>query len=81
MKAEHVFTQVNNLATHAWVTGTGLPLVLVPGLGCASWMYRELAEQLICQRTVYLYDPSGHGLSAAGRNYPSSIYHLTSHLA
>lgn len=81
MKAEHVYTLVEGLPTHAWVAGTGPPLVLVPGLGCASWMYRELAEKLMHRRTVYLYDPPGHGFSAARKRYPSSIYHLTSHLA
>ena len=78
---EHVYTEVNALPTYAWVAGDGPPLVVVPGLGCASWMYLELAKKLTGQRTVYLYDPPGHGLSKAGKNYPSSIYHLTDHLA
>lgn len=81
VKGEHSYTQVNSLVTHAWIAGTGPPLVVVPGLGCASWMYRQLATRLMYRRTVYLYDPPGHGLSEAGNTYPSSIYHLTDHLA
>lgn len=81
MKGERVYTQVHDLRTHAWVAGQGPPVVIVPGLGCASWMYHRLALSLMRQRTVYLYDPPGHGFSEAGEKYPSSIYHLTSHLA
>ncbi len=81
MKGAHLYTQVNNLSTHAWVVGNGPPLVLVPGLGCAFWMYLEFAQRISHGRTVYVYDPPGHGYSAAGKRYPASIYHLTDHLA
>lgn len=76
-----VFVQVYGLRTHALVLGQGKPLVLVPGLGCASWMYLRLARHLAKERTVYIYDPPGHGYSEGTWNYPTSIAHLTQHLA
>ncbi|WP_135227652.1 alpha/beta fold hydrolase [Deinococcus fonticola] len=75
------FTEVNGLRTHALVGGAGDPLVIVPGLGCASWMYTRLAGQLAQERTVYVYDPPGHGWSAGTWAYPTRIEHLTAHLA
>lgn len=72
---------VNGLSTHAWVRGQGQPVVIVPGLGCASWMYARLARELACERRVFVYDPPGHGYSEGARQYPVCISHLTDHLA
>ncbi|MEW6422206.1 MAG: hypothetical protein AB1511_10860 [Deinococcota bacterium] len=44
---------MNGLLTHARVRGAGPPLVLVPGLGCASWMYAAVSRQLASACTVY----------------------------
>lgn len=76
------YTKVNGLWTHAWVRGQGRPLVLVPGLGCASWMYVRVSRELARERRVYVYDPPGHGYSEGGAaDYPRSISDLTDHLA
>lgn len=75
------FTVVNGLRTHALVGGTGEVLVIVPGLGCASWMYTRLARELARERTVYVYDPPGHGWSEGTWSYPARIHDLTDHLA
>lgn len=72
---------VNGLSTHAWVRGQGQPVVIVPGLGCASWMYARLARELARERRVFAYDPPGHGYSEGARHYPVCISHLTDHLA
>lgn len=76
-----LFTTVRGLRTHAWVRGSGPPLVLVPGLGCASWMYTRVARELAVARTVYVYDPPGHGHSAGRRDEPPDIAGLSDHLA
>lgn len=56
--------------------------MLVPGLGCASWMYTRIGRELARgQRTVYLYDPPGHGHSEGRRGFPACIEDLTDHLA
>lgn len=73
--------QVRGLRTHALVLGRGKPLVVVPGLACASWMYLRLARLLARERTVYLYDPPGHGFSEGTWGYPTSIGELIAHLA
>ncbi|MDB5045530.1 MAG: alpha/beta hydrolase [Deinococcus sp.] len=78
---ESHFTRVNGLQTHAWVRGNGPPLVLVPGLGCASWMYVRVSRELARERTDYVYDPPGHGFSQRRRDYPRTIEDLTDHLA
>lgn len=78
---QSTFVVVNGLRTHALVGGQGEPLVIVPGLGCASWMYVRLAEALAHERTVYLYDPPGHGWSEGTWRYPARIHDLTDHLA
>lgn len=75
------FVRVGGLRTHAWVRGKGPPLVLVPGLGCASWMYVRVSRVLAQQRTVYLYDPPGHGRSQGRPGFPRAIEDLTDHLA
>lgn len=72
---------VRGLRTHARVFGRGAPLVIVPGLGCASWMYSRLARELAPDRQVYCYDPPAHGLSEGLTNYPVRIRQLTEHLA
>lgn len=72
---------VNGLLTHAWMRGEGRPLVIVPGLGCASWMYARLARELARKRRVFVYDPPGHGASEGRRDFPVCISHLTDHLA
>ncbi|PNY79989.1 alpha/beta fold hydrolase [Deinococcus koreensis] len=76
-----LFLQVRGLQTHAWVRGEGRPLVIVPGLGCASWMYVRVARELARERRVYVYDPPGHGHSEGSRAYPATIEDLTDHLA
>ena len=75
------YTVVRGLRTHAWVRGDGPPLVIVPGLGCASWMYVRLARELSRTRRVYVYDPPGHGDSEGTSEYPRTICDLTDHLA
>lgn len=75
------FTQVGGLRTHAYVRGKGEPLVIVPGLGCASWMYLRLARELGKKRRVYVYDPPGHGYSEGRWDYPLHIEQLSDHLA
>lgn len=72
---------MHGLRTHAWVRGSGPPLVLVPGLGCASWMYVRVSRELARNRTVYVYDPPGHGHSEGMRRLPVCIEQLTDHLA
>ncbi|WP_295819884.1 alpha/beta hydrolase [uncultured Deinococcus sp.] len=76
-----LFLDVHGLRTHAWVRGQGRPLVIVPGLGCASWMYVRVARELAAHRTVYVYDPPGHGYSEGTWAFPVCIQHLTDHLA
>lgn len=79
---EAQFTTVRGLRTHAWVQGSGPPVVIVPGLGCASWMYSRVARELARKRTVYAYDPPGHGLSRGhGLGTRTTIPDLTDHLA
>ncbi|WP_241191373.1 alpha/beta fold hydrolase [Deinococcus psychrotolerans] len=58
-----------------------MTIVIVPGLGCASWMYLRLARLLAQHHTVWLYDPPGHGLSRGHRNDPVITEQLTDHLA
>jgi pimeloyl-ACP methyl ester carboxylesterase len=59
----------------------GQPIVIVPGLGCASWMYSRLARQLAAERTVWVYDHPGMGLSKGHRPGPARIEELTNDLA
>ncbi|GGM07075.1 alpha/beta fold hydrolase [Deinococcus aerophilus] len=75
------YTPVYGLRTHARVYGHGGPLVIVPGLGCASWMYVRLARELAKGRTVYAYDPPGHGHSEGRPEWPVCLEDLTDHLA
>ncbi len=81
MSGQSQFTRVNGLQTHAYVRGEGPPLVIVPGLGCASWMYQRVARELARQRRVYVYDPPGHGYSEGTHNDPVQIEQLSDHLA
>lgn len=75
--------RVAGLLTHARVVGQGTPLVVVPGLGCASWMYRRLARVLAPHCQLHLYDHPGMGLSAGSWFSPRAqqIPELTDHLA
>lgn len=57
------------------------PIVIVPGLGCAAWMYGRLARRLAAERTVWVYDHPGMGFSQARLRDPVRIEHLTDHLA
>lgn len=75
------FTRVRGLMTHAWVRGEGEPLVIVPGLGCASWMYLRVSRELARERRVYVYDPPGQGYSEGRWDYPTGIGELSDHLA
>ncbi|WP_102125398.1 alpha/beta fold hydrolase [Deinococcus planocerae] len=81
MKARAHLTRVHGLRTHARVRGEGPPLVIVPGLGCASWMYARVSRALARERTVYAYDPPGHGLSQGRPDFPARLEDLTGHLA
>ncbi len=78
-----VFCTLAGLRTHARVYGKehSEHIVIVPGLGCASWMYRRLARTLARWRRVWVYDPPGHGFSAGRLDYPVRIEQLTDHLA
>ncbi|WP_161882122.1 alpha/beta fold hydrolase [Deinococcus alpinitundrae] len=77
------FSTVRRLRTHARVYGAAHPegVIIVPGLGCASWMYRRLARTLSRWRKVWVYDPPAHGFSAGRLMYPARIEQLTDHLA
>ncbi|AWN24551.1 alpha/beta hydrolase [Deinococcus irradiatisoli] len=77
------FSMIRGLRTHARVYGDvqAQPIVIVPGLGCASWMYRRLARVLSRWRRVWAYDPPGHGFSQGRLDYPCRIEQLTDHLA
>lgn len=78
-----VYCDVQGLRTHARVYGRGrkVTVVILPGLGGASWMYLRLARLLAQRSTVWLYDPPGHGLSRGRRNDSVSVEQLTDHLA
>lgn len=82
-KGRSHFTTIRGLRTHARVYGDAHKeaIVLIPGLGCAAWMYRRLARTLSRWRQVWVYDPPGHGFSAGGLAYPSRIAQLADHLA
>lgn len=73
--------RVGGLHLRAWVRGQGPPLVVVPGLGCASWMYTRVCRDLARTRRVYAYDPPGHGLSQGRLGDPRTIEQLTDALA
>ncbi len=81
------FRKVHGLIRHARVYpgpeghGARRPVVIVPGLGCASWMYRRLARQLAKVHEVWVYDHPGMGLSQGRRRDPLRIEQLTDHLA
>ncbi|BDP41624.1 alpha/beta hydrolase [Deinococcus aetherius] len=81
MRARAQYTRVLGLRIHARVRGDGPPLVIVPGLGCASWMYARASRELARERTVYAYDPPGHGFSQGRPGFPAHIEDLTDHLA
>jgi pimeloyl-ACP methyl ester carboxylesterase len=75
--------RVAGLWTHARQVGDGPPLVIVPGLGCASWMYRRLARVLAPHCRLYLYDHPGMGLSGGSWLARRAVHipELTDHLA
>ncbi|WP_407571026.1 alpha/beta fold hydrolase [Deinococcus altitudinis] len=79
------FRRVNGLLRHARVypnAGSGAaPIVIVPGLGCAAWMYRRLARRLAPEREVWVYDHPGMGFSRARLRDPVGIEQLTDDLA
>lgn len=78
-----MYCEVQGLRIHARVYGRGhlVTVVIVPGLGCASWMYLRLAHLLAQRYTVWLYDPPGHGLSQGRWNDSVRVEALTDHLA
>lgn len=82
-RGQAVYCKIRGLRTHARVYGRGHPVtvVIVPGLGCASWMYLRLAHLLAQHYTVWLYDPPGQGLSQGRWNDAVSVAQLTHHLA
>lgn len=78
------FRRVGGLIRHARVypgPRAARPIVIVPGLGCASWMYRRLAVRLAREYEVWVYDHPGMGLSQGRRRDPLRIEELTDHLA
>lgn len=76
---------VDGLTTHALVWGEhhphAPPVVIVPGIGCAAFMYAPLARSLARHAAVWAYDPPGHGRSAARRGDHLTITRLSDHLA
>ena len=79
--AREVFSKVNGLSTHARVRGSGAPVVIVPGLGCAAFLYDPLARRLAGHYQVWAYDPPGHGRSEGRPGQDVTIESLTDHLA
>lgn len=77
------FSMVGGLRTFARVYGEHhtQTVVILPGLGCASWMYRRLAQALAQHYRVYAYDPPGHGRSQGRLGFPASAADLMDHLA
>ena len=81
------FRRVGGLLRHARVYpglgagSSGQPIVIVPGLGCAAWMYRRLALKLAAEHEVWVYDHPGMGFSQATRRNPLQIEQLTDDLA
>lgn len=77
------FSTVGGLRTHARVYGEhhARAVVILPGLGCASWMYHRLAQALSQHLRVYAYDPPGHGRSQGRLRFPATTTDLTDHLA
>jgi len=76
------FSTVDGLRIHARVYGEhhARTVVILPGLGCASWMYHQLAQALSQCARVYAYDPPGHGRSQGRLRFPASTSDLTDHL-
>lgn len=73
--------KVRGVSTAARVSGQGPPIVIVPGLGCASWMYGRLAHELSATHTVWRYDHPGHGWSGGrARDLPGLGDHLAAFL-
>jgi pimeloyl-ACP methyl ester carboxylesterase len=84
------FRRVGGLLRHARVypctdsdarPSRAQPIVILPGLGCAAWMYRRLARRLAPEREVWAYDHPGMGFSQASLRDPLRIEQLTDHLA
>ncbi len=73
--------EVSGILTHARVRGAGPPLVIVPGLGCAAFLYDRLARRLAPFYEVWAYDPPGHGRSGGRPGEVVTIEALTDHLA
>lgn len=86
LKAYSHFRRVGGLIRHARVypgvkSANLQPIVIVPGLGCASWMYTRLARRLAPELEVWVYDHPGMGFSQARLRDPLRIEQLTDHLA
>ena len=79
------FRRVGGLIRHARVypgpVACRRPIVIVPGLGCAAWMYRKLARRLALEHEVWVYDHPGMGFSQGRLRDPARIEQLTDHLA
>lgn len=80
-RARSVWTEVGGICTHALVQGAGPPLVLVPGLACAHFYFRELQTRLADHFQVWAYDPPGHGYSRAPAGTFLTLESLADHLA
>jgi pimeloyl-ACP methyl ester carboxylesterase len=73
--------QVGGVRTHALVAGSGLPVVLVPGLGTSHLTFRRLQESLSLTNTVFAYDPPGYGFSLGRRDEYTTMSDMAAHLA
>ncbi|WP_211238238.1 alpha/beta fold hydrolase, partial [Deinococcus pimensis] len=72
---------VRGVVTHALVRGEGRDLVIVPGIGCAAFVYDRLADALAPHFRVWSYDPPSHGRSGDAPPGGLRISRLTDHLA
>lgn len=85
LRSHSHFRRVNGLIRHARVypaaDSSAPAIVIVPGLGCAAWMYRLLARRLAPAREVWVYDHPGMGFSQATLRDPVGIEQLTDDLA
>ncbi|MCO6006143.1 alpha/beta fold hydrolase [Actinoallomurus purpureus] len=61
LDVESRFADTPRFRFHYVRTGTGSPVVLIPGGGEWLCSYRELIPALAHRHTVYAFDPPGHG--------------------
>jgi acetyltransferase/esterase len=61
-----------DLTLHVQVTGSGAPVVLVPGAGGDAAQYDALAQHLSAQHTVVAYDRRNNGRNPRSPDWPSA---------